>query len=69
MPTYTNNTFQGRKSLGTAAIVRADSPAQAAAILNDHLKACRFKGRVTSDKMVKWPMSKEILRILNDGSC
>lgn len=68
MKTYTNNKFTGHYPVGTAAIVRASSPEEAALFLNGTLKQAGLDGDAKAEDMVEWPAKREVVRILVDGN-
>jgi len=68
MNIYTCNKFTGHYPVGTAAVVEAVSPDQAARILNARLHDIGLAGTVADGDMEIFPAnSKENVRILCDG--
>lgn len=67
MNVYTNNQFEGRWPVGTAAVVVADSKEQAAKILEAVLKTMRLEQKVKPDHMTQVDLNSHDCIILNDG--
>lgn len=67
MNIYTNNQFTGYYPVGSAAIVRADSPKAAADKLNHMLKLMDLPGDAKAKDMKPFPDGVETVRILVDG--
>ena len=65
--TYANNTFEGVWSTGTAAVVWAESPTNAARILNLELAEQGIDSLVEEKDMLPFPVGEETCRILYNG--
>lgn len=64
---YTNNTFKGFYPVGSAAVVSAGSPEEAASILENQLRHKGLPQRVSPDSMKKFNNTPGNCVILNDG--
>jgi hypothetical protein len=68
MKTYTNNKFTGHYPVGTAAVVRANTPEKAAEVLNETLRTLGLDGDAKAEDMEEWPGFGQLVRILADGN-
>lgn len=68
MKTYTCNKFTGHYPVGSAAVVRADSPESAVEILNATLRDAGLPGDAKMEDLVPFPAKGEMVRILVDGN-
>ncbi len=67
--TYTCTDFKGHYPVGTAAVVTAGSPEEAAQLLNAELKLRGLPGDAKPENMLRFPAQKgEKCRILLDGN-
>lgn len=67
MNIYTNNEFKGHWPVGTAAVVWAETPEQAADLLNWDLRAVGLEGDALPSEMKIFTPSENV-RILCDGN-
>lgn len=68
MNIYTTTGFEGHYPVGTAAVVRADSPEEAADKLNHELVCQGLIGDATAANMFLFENPDEHVRILCDGN-
>lgn len=64
---YTNNKFTGFYPVGTAAVVVADDPLEAAGLLNNELIRIGLKATAKADDMERFEVEHTNVRILCDG--
>ena len=67
MNVYYNNSFTGHWSVGTAAIVVAPNNMVAAEMLEEELKNRGLPQKIDPKAMVRLPMYRPSVTILNDG--
>lgn len=65
---YTNTEFKGHYSVGTAAIVVAESPEQAAKFLEDELEKHGLYEKVKAEDMKLVPLKVGFVNVLCDGN-
>lgn len=67
MKIYTNNQFTGHYPVGSAAVVMAKTPAEAARRLNTVLRSMGLPASATSKDMNVFPVGDEVVRVIRDG--
>lgn len=67
MFTYACTDFKGHWPVGTAALVRASDPTEAAELLNVELKSIGLPGDAKPEGMKRFPVKGETVRILLEG--
>jgi hypothetical protein len=68
MKVWTNTEFEGYYSIGTAAVVVAETAEQAADLLNDDLQLLGLTRSATAEQFHRLPVNTPKVLILNNGN-